>query len=153
MARRISTMYDVERSVGRNGQNSSLDVMLIQFFLFSIFMNSGWPLSGQISMEEASEPSAIFPINGIHKPALNTWISIFQRAANKRGLGPLFDDGRVDPSNVGWGLRSGRTAGRRTIMIFNQILLNADRKRFERIPFDPHMPPSLGSELQMAFST
>lgn len=37
--------YDVEASVGNgNYLNSQLDVMLVQFLLFSIMYDSNWPL-------------------------------------------------------------------------------------------------------------
>src|ERR1700686_3752231 len=112
MAGRIATMYDIGRSVGKNGTNNPSDVMLVQFFLFSIFMNSGFPIAGKFGLDQALDPKAIFPINGVATPELNRWIEMFQRLANEAGQGPLFVDGRVDPSNVGWGLRTGRTAGR-----------------------------------------
>jgi hypothetical protein len=86
-------------------------------------------------------------MTGSFRPELVTWIKMFQRQANSQGMGPLATDGRVDPAVVGWGLRSGRTPGRRTIMALNQVLLNSDRNRFERLPTDRLMPGALGRSL------
>jgi hypothetical protein len=152
MAGRIITMYDIGRSVGHRGENQSPDVMLIQFFLLTIFMDPGYPVDTAFSLDTAVDTEAVAPRDGVFKPGLVDWILMFQRIANKTRVGPIVVDGRVDPSNVGWGLKGNRTQGRRTIMALDQVLLNGDRNRFERLFEERNMPAQLQRTVRFATS-
>ena len=148
MTGRVICMYELSSSVGRGGNNFRDDVMLIQYFLFSIYIGTTFNTRFEI-LSPALNPAVLFPFNGTPTPDLTTWIVTFQQDANQKGLGPLVADGRIDPGKAAWGLRTGRSAGHKTIMALNQVLVNANRDIFERLT-DPNMPVALRSLLSVA---
>jgi hypothetical protein len=143
-------MYELSGSVGRGGSNFDTDVMLIQYLLFSIYIGTTFRTPFEI-LSSALKPAALFPISGKFTPDMTTWIVTFQQDANQKGLGPLVADGRIDPGKAGWGLRTGRSTGRKTIMALNQVLVNANRDIFEKLT-DPNMPGALRAKLSVATS-
>jgi hypothetical protein len=151
MAGRMICMYELSSSVGRGTANSSRsDIMLVQYFLFSIYIGTKFKTSFEIQ-STALNPAALFPTNGIFTPDLVAWIVTFQQDANQKGFGPLVADGRIDPGKAAWGIRQGRSTSHKTIMALNQVLVNADGDTFERLT-DPNMSTELRSLLSVANS-
>jgi len=92
--------YDVEASVGNGSYpNRQLDVLLVQFLLFSIMYDGNWPVPQGLPtpdypiLEDGIE--AIYPQDGVVRSNLGVWIGAFQTYANASGLGSLDVDGVV----------------------------------------------------------
>jgi hypothetical protein len=150
MPHTVVAMYDLDGSVGRGGSNSPPDVMLVQFFLSAMALDSGWNTASFFSNNFvlASGPGPIYPINGMYQPALADWIASFQDQANRdSAFGPLIVDGRVDPAETGW-FRRHHPPHRRTIQVMNHILFISNRTRFERLDSDPWAPAALQAALR-----
>ncbi|MEO7360166.1 MAG: hypothetical protein ABI120_07545 [Gemmatimonadaceae bacterium] len=150
MTGRVISMYELSGSVGRGGTNFTNDVMLIQYFLFSIYIGTVFSTPFEIE-STALKPAALVPMTGRFTPDIIPWIETFQQDANRKGLGPVVADGRVDACKAGWGIKTGRTAGYKTIMALNQVLVNANRDIFERLT-DPNLPVALRTVLSVATS-
>jgi hypothetical protein len=150
MSHTAVVMYDVDGPVGRGGSNFPTDVMLVQFVFSAIVLDPSWNTAPVFSNNFmlASGPGAIFPINGVHQPALNDWIASFQAQVNSStSFGPVATDGRVDPAETGW-FRRHRAPHRRTLHVMNHILFIANQTRFERMDSDPRMPSGLQAALR-----
>ena len=66
------------RSVGPGCPNQKTDVMLIQFMLAMMCMNSGWPAMAFIPVwVNPNGFAAIYPMDGVYKPELANWIKQF----------------------------------------------------------------------------
>lgn len=151
MAGRVICMYELSNPVGRGAANTSRgDVMLIQYFLFSIYLGTRFITPFEL-LDATLNLGALVPTNGTFTDDLVRWIVTFQQDANQKGFGPIVADGRIDPGKAAWGIRQGRSTNHRTIMALNQVLVNADRDAFERLT-DPQMPAELRSLLSVANS-
>jgi len=95
MTGRVISMYELSGSVGRGGSNFTNDVMLIQYFLFSIYIGTVFSTPFEI-VSTALKPAALVPMTGRFTPDIIPWIETFQQDANRKGLGPVVADGRVD---------------------------------------------------------
>lgn len=157
MARTVKPFYNISRPVGRGVGGLSTDVMLIQYMLWHIlvqhrpdFANGRY---GVLPRERGLDvgPAAIDPVNGVYTPDLDTWILLFQKVSNEKGLGPLTEDGRVDPSRVGWGQGSRGTAvGWNTMQALNFALQQQCTLRpYGELPGFSRVPESLASELRV----
>jgi hypothetical protein len=150
--------YDVEASVGNgNYLNSQLDVMLVQFLLFSIMYDSNWPLPPPLGGPDlpAHEHAidAIFPEDGVVRWDLGEWISAFQTYANANGLGPLAVDGVVSHGGAAWGQVKPRAQNFWTIHALNHILFRSDPARFCALTTDAAVPPALQQSLTFMVNT
>jgi len=145
-------MYDVNAAVGTNCANSPKDVMLVQYFLASIYLPStfGWD-TPRVFRSGRFGPGAdpLFPVNGRFTPGLAQWIDAFQRSANEQNFGPLIADGKINHANSAWGNRGTKSGGRFTIQALNEVLLLTDKQRFWNLPDDPGLPGALASELKI----
>lgn len=157
----VSAFFNVSNSVGKNGLNTGLDTMLVQYMLWHI-MVQGHPnftkrglwlhniLPGQIPDPrfEGLGPQAIYPFNGRYNPELDKWILAFQIIANSEGFGPLVQDSRIDNSPVGWGLKSRhRTIPWRTIQALNLILYSKCDHYYSNLPNFSDVPGELQTYL------
>ncbi len=151
MSYTVPPFYDIGAAVGTNKTNEASDVMLIQFFLFFIMISPGWGItrmSGPLPSTQMSQ--AVFPHDGIFRPALADMIKLFQSAANQAGLGPLVADGIASPGAVAWG-RTDKNKTRRwySIHAMNDILWRANNKRFLNLPQDTTVPAPLRKALSL----
>lgn len=88
MAKKYIPFYNIEKSVGKGGINSSEDVLLVQFFLSEI---------AKVPPHPIPPPVVPLTVNGMATPLLNDWIDWFQKAVIKAGKGSS-KDGRIDPA-------------------------------------------------------
>ena len=147
MAFRSAPYYDVFYPVGPGCPNHRTDVQLVQYFLFAIYMNSGWNVAGRFNVGSIASPAAIFPCSGQYTPELSVWIKNFQSDASGQGYGPLFVDGKVNSARKLWGNKSA-SGSWYTILAFNQILIESDKERFLNLAQDKSMPAELRSDLE-----
>lgn len=110
MAITMAPFYNVQGSVGSGGTNSRSDVMLVQYMLWHICIQTrpNWDRNyvwTPFDPDGVHGPRAIFPCDGKYTSDLDKWIRCFQQTANERGMGPLTVDGRVNRAPVGWGTR------------------------------------------------
>ena len=145
--------YDVSRGVGRGQPNSTLDVMLVQFMMGLINLNSGWETYHVFpGVLLDSGPAAIYPADGIYKPDLSNWIREFQAVANRTKFGPLTVDGIVSPCKKAWGNKH-LPKGNYTIQAMNHILAasvqyGSQSDRFWNFADAPGIPGPLAKELK-----
>ena len=144
-------LYDVTHAVGRGGSNDKLDVMLVQFFLFSIYLDSGWPMESifRVDVMPRDGGKAIFPMNGTFTPGLITWIEAFQQASNQQGLGPLSVDGKISHAGTAWGNRHPTIHKKYTIQVLNELLFKSSKNRYWNLFQDPSFPGPLRQELSV----
>ena len=144
-------LYDVTHAVGRGGSNDKLDVMLVQFFLFSIYLDSGWPVESifRVDVMPRDGGKAIFPMNGTFTPGLITWIEAFQQASNQQGLGPLSVDGKISHAGTAWGNRHPTIHKKYTIQVLNELLFKSSKNRYWNLFQDPSFPGPLRQELSV----
>ena len=154
MAYTYLPFYDVTRNVGKGQANMPLDVMLVQFMLGLIALDSGWNtwhLFPAIGIEAG--PAAIVPADGIYKPDLSDWIREFQTTANRTAFGMLTVDGIVSPCRKAWGSEA-ISRGNYTIQAMNHILASSvqyssDKERFWNFADTPGIPGALSKELKV----
>jgi len=140
--------YDVQTPVGNGAPNQDPDVMLVQYFLFSIYIDEGWPLPfGPEPPDDVSDAGAIQPIDGVASPDLGKWISAFQAFANDNGLGTLQVDGIVSHGGAAWGHVKPRAANWSAIHAMNHVLFLSNKERFWSLPSDPSVPAPLQEEM------
>ena len=140
--------YDVESSVG-NGDypNSQLDVMLVQYLLFSAMYDSSWPLPptwGQVDpLTSEHAIDSIYPQDGVVGPHLSDWILAFQTYTVSQGHGQLTVDGVISHGGAAWGRTKPRATNFWTIHALNDYLFRSDRARFCTLATDPSVPTPL----------
>lgn len=153
MAFKIAPFYNVTNSVGRGVRGSGTDVMLVQYMLFHVcimpdphFRNNRdeWtPVA-----PAGAGPAAIFPFTGVYTPELDDWIAVFQDAANRRGMGTLTVDGRINRASVGWGKGSKQGTGRWfTIQALNELMWRFSEKPYSELPNLSDVPAQLKEDL------
>ena len=155
----VHAFFNVSSSVGKHGANIDLDVMLVQYMLWNIMVQGAlhftilraWKniLPTEIIGTEFQGlgPEAIYPVDGVYQKELDTWVLSFQIIANHQGFGPLIQDSRVDPSPIGWGLKSrSKTVPWRTIQALNLVLSRKCNKNayfYSNLPNFSDVPPAL----------
>lgn len=141
--------YDVEVSVGNGAANQTVDVMLVQYFLFSILIDASWPLAfAPVVPADVTGPGAIFPVDGEYQSDLALWTSAFQQFANANGMGTLTVDGVVSHGGAAWGRVKPRAANWWTIHAMNHLLFVSDKERFRNLPSDASIPGPLQEALR-----
>ena len=152
MAHTIAPFYAIDASVGKLATNNTQDVMLVQFFLFSILIDPSWPTPWGPWVPQGIGPEAIYPADGVYRPALVDWIRTFQEYANMNGQGPLIVDGVVSYGGRGWGDRATTTRRWHAIHAMNHILFLTNKARFCDLPNDGSLPGGLKGALGLAWS-
>jgi hypothetical protein len=153
MAFKIAPFYNVQNSVGRGVGGSGSDVMLVQYMLFHVCIQPNPHFSNNRGewtpvAPAGAGPGAIFPFDGIYRPELDDWIAVFQGAANRRGMGQLTIDGRINRAPVGWGKRSKQRAGRWfTIQALNELMWRFSEKPYSDLPNLSDIPGQLKTDL------
>jgi hypothetical protein len=155
MAKTIAPFYNVDTSVGRGGVNSRTDVMLVQYMLWHIMIQSVPNWVGQFipafpNGPDGIGPEAIFPHNGIYTRDLDQWIVCFQQTCNQyagHSLGGLTTDGHVDVAPGGWGKRSSGRPTWYTIQAMNKALWIMNGASFANLPNLSDVPVELTKDL------
>jgi hypothetical protein len=145
--------YDVQESVGGgHSPNRELDVMLVQYLLFSIYFDDEWPLPfGPEIPGDVAGPGAIQPIDGMAKPELSAWIRHFQKFANSNGFGSLDVDGIVSHRGAAWGRIKPRASNFWTIHAINNVLFRSNKEKFHGLSTDSGVPKALRTEIDIPF--
>lgn len=159
MAITMAPFYNVQGSVGSGGTNSRSDVMLVQYMLWHICIQTrpNWDRNyvwTPFDPDGVHGPRAIFPCDGKYTSDLDKWIRCFQQTANERGMGPLTVDGRVNRAPVGWGKPSKLGPGKwYTLQAMNRLMYAMNADSFARLPQLDDVPPELKNDLrfQMPF--
>lgn len=133
MATKYLPFYNVDRSVGKGGVNSSDDVLLIQFFLSEI---------GKVPPHPIPPPSTPLVVNGIANQTLNEWILWFQNAVKKVGK-VVTVDGRIDPAQIHNGSRYG---GQGTMAHLNVTYRNRFRAAHDALELASNCPGQLAGK-------
>lgn len=153
MPHQILPFYNVTSRVG-GGSGRSLDVMLVQYFLFKVCIN-GTPHFEKSTLftpmaPRGLGPEAIFPYTGRYTPQLDQWIGTFQVTANSRGFGPLTVDGRINPAPIGWGRRSIGKGGKwYTMQALNLLLMQKATIPWGDLAQASDLPSALSDELNL----
>ncbi len=169
MAYIVAPFYDVSADVGQSRLNYQTDVMLVQYFLYYTFVNSGvspWPVARVGNFHMQGSPAALtrsgggsevaralFPFDGIFRAGLTEWIGTFQENANEIGWGPIVVDGVVVHGGVGWGQNDTDARKWTTIRAFNHSFFLRDKDRFLALSTDIALPPSVKKDLQLVTSS
>lgn len=153
MAITMAPFYNVNAAVGKGCQNYRTDVMLVQYMLFYICIQSRphWDENHSFWTPNAPPlgPQAIFPFTGDYNPELDAWIRDFQETANERGFGPLTVDGRINRAPVGWGRPSKLGVGHwYTLQAMNRVLYGCSPRSFANLPQLSDVPAPLSADLR-----
>jgi hypothetical protein len=136
--------YNVDGPVGPGCTNKRTDVMLVQFFLHELYLNS------KSNLTTRKPPGEDIKINGTCDATTQRWILHFQQQVSQLGAGNVHPDGRVDPAR---GAQDSRSSITKTIYTINHLSASY-RKRFRQehnhLETHPLIPGELKAELARA---
>jgi hypothetical protein len=132
--------YDVEASVGRNGVNHRLDVLLVQFLLGSALREPTFA---------SATPAPVTPTGVPDQPTLDG-IDLFQTTLNRRNRLFSVVDGRIDPvpGDSARVVTGGPQYGIVTLNISFEVVRPGDLARLVSLP---DCPTDLRSILALTF--
>lgn len=158
LALTIVPFYNVQAPVGRGAGGATTDVMLVQYMLFHVCVQSSPHFGRNAGVFGPTSPPgigprALFPFTGIYTPELDEWILTFQRSANSRGYGRLVEDGKISRAPVGWGKRSKhRDSKWYTLQALNYIMYQKCEQPYTRLPDLSDIPAPLASDLKVVMT-
>lgn len=124
--------WNIHKSVGWGCPNRTDDVMLVQFLLLSIYLNTE-------VFSVGSPPTETFPLDGIFGQKTYKWIRAFQKTQPG-----YHQDGRVSA------IDGSRAFSTETHHPYTIIALNAELSKyphFQDLRMDPNLPATLAQVL------
>jgi hypothetical protein len=139
MAHRHRPFFNLDQPVGRNKNNLTDDVMLVQFFLSETAKKN--------VIFDWKKPAKPLTVNGSADENLFAWILSFQQGVKSQGT-PVHVDGIVDPARGAATTRSSITQSIYTIVLLNNLFESQSPDRFTNLQNDPGVPATLRAALQ-----
>jgi hypothetical protein len=136
--------FNVDASVGKGGQNSNQDdILLVQFLLQATAAASP---AAQGAVDATRQRAATLPTTGVADAATTDCIQAWQEA-RKRTLSDTIIDGRIDPARGIFYSRDGEW----TIVDLNAVFRKFFPKIWPRLHDHPQCPPLLKTRMSKVF--